>query len=165
METMMSWGNKDNDVWTKTFRREKEETELLEEFLASALVLFQFRRSSLRAYNFTLQRFSPTKRCNFFRFLLVFLRLAFGRLRGALYIIFFIIIFFCTLFVVIISGRKNRWNESPKEWWRQDDRKQLRQKAPRWAKTSFFFLLYPRRQCGKHIWFLSSNESFSFCLR
>lgn len=66
---------------------------------------------------------------------------------------------------------ENRWNESPKEWWRGDDRKQLRQKAPRrvrWAQLPLPFLAFPQL-CGKHIWFRSQAKFLwfylVFCLR
>lgn len=121
MKTMMSWGNKDNDVWTKTFLLVAIDS------LRSFFFLFPFQFLEFRlCVHFTLQRFSfsfyEMLPCNF-----SCLPSWRKRLRGALYIIFFIIIFFCTLFVVIIFGKRD---ESPKEWCKKHDRKQLRQKAP-----------------------------------
>lgn len=121
MKTMMSWGNKDNDVWTKMFLLVAIDS-LRSFFFFSRFNFLSFACAYILHYNdFPF----PSTRC-FHVIFLAFLRGVSA--SGEHFILFFfIIIFFCTLFVVIIFGKRD---ESPKEWCKKHDRKQLRQKAP-----------------------------------
>lgn len=99
MKTMMSWGNKNNDVWTESFVSFPSTPWGV--FLPSYFNFMIFGCAYFfRHYNgFSVSLFRQFLSCNVFSPFLLSWR---KRLEGALCIIFFIIIFFCTLFVVII---------------------------------------------------------------